>query len=93
MGLGGWRWQFRPQPHRGAGLAQGRTPDGPTSDLDASNGGADRSGLHVESLLENKTGTGWSIEIPKAGKLDSVSAFFEAAAGAGFEQGTALPLH
>ena len=46
----------------------------------------------VESLLENKANTGWSIEKPKAGKLDRVSAFFEAADGAGFEQGTALTI-
>ena len=47
-------------------------------------------GFSVESLLENKASTGWSIEKTKAGKLDRVSAFFEAAGGAGFEQGTAL---
>ena len=46
----------------------------------------------VESLIESKTSTGWSIEKPKAGKLDRVSAFFEAAGGAGFEQGTALTI-
>ena len=47
-------------------------------------------GFSVESLLENKATAGWSIEKTKAGKLDGVSAFFEAAGGAGFEQGTAL---
>ena len=49
-------------------------------------------GFSVESLLENKANTGWSIEKSKAGKLDRVSAFFEAANGAGFEQGTALTI-
>jgi hypothetical protein len=46
----------------------------------------------VESLLENKGNAGWSIDKSKSGKLDQVSAFFEAEDGAGFEQGTALTI-
>ena len=42
--------------------------------------------------MEGKANTGWSIDKPKTGKLDRVSAFFEADDGAGFEQGTALTI-
>ncbi|HEU0007842.1 MAG TPA: PSD1 and planctomycete cytochrome C domain-containing protein, partial [Terriglobia bacterium] len=48
--------------------------------------------FNVESLLESKGNPGWSIDKPKVGPLDQVSAFFETAAGAGFEQGTALTI-
>jgi hypothetical protein len=44
----------------------------------------------VESLLESKSTAGWSIDKPNTEGQAQVSAFFEAAAGAGFEQGTAL---
>jgi mono/diheme cytochrome c family protein len=46
----------------------------------------------VESLIGSKPGAGWSIEIPKGSQRVGVSAFFEAAAGAGFEQGTTLTI-
>ena len=50
------------------------------------------SAFSVESLLENKSNTGWSIDKPKTGQLEHVSAFFEAGDGAGFEQGTAMTI-
>ena len=46
----------------------------------------------IQGLVDSKGSTGWSIDKPKAGQLDQVSAFFEADDGAGFEQGTALTI-
>jgi uncharacterized protein DUF1553/uncharacterized protein DUF1549/cytochrome c len=46
----------------------------------------------VESLLEGKSNAGWSIDKPKMEDQAQVSAFFETAPGAGFEQGTALSI-
>jgi mono/diheme cytochrome c family protein len=44
----------------------------------------------VESLLGSKANAGWSIDQSKTKQAGPASALFEAAAGAGFEQGTAL---
>lgn len=46
----------------------------------------------IESVIEGKANLGWSIAKPKAGKLEKVSAYFEAGDGTGFEQGTALAI-
>ena len=46
----------------------------------------------IESVIEGKANIGWSVAQPKAGKLERVSAYFEAGDGTGFEQGTALTI-
>lgn len=46
----------------------------------------------VESLLENKSNKGWSVDQPKSEAHVHVSAILEADKGAGFEQGTALTI-
>jgi len=46
----------------------------------------------IQSLVDSKGSTGWSIDKSKAGQLNQVSAFIEADDGAGFEQGTALTI-
>src|SRR5262245_47532230 len=48
--------------------------------------------FNIENLVEGKSNTGWSIEKSKSSDLKSMSAFFEATSGTGFEQGTALTI-